>query len=311
MQPSETIHIAIAADDRYLPHAAAMLHSLWWSNRSAAINVHFLHGPDLSQRKRRLFDHMVKKLGFKLQWLEVGNEQIQGLPSNVSYISKVVWYRLFMPQLFPQLDRILYLDCDVLVMDSIAPLWRTPLDENYFAAVTNVVPVHHSQRATELGLPSAECYFNLGIALWNLEIMRREGFTERVLSFARENASRLLWMEQDAINVLYWRERLRLHPRWNCQNGIFYSSWGTRLLNPQEIREAMENPALIHFEGGSFAKPWHYLSAHPLRKRYFFHRRRTPWPVCVPEGITLKNIAKKHLPAWSWPLLRKLRALRR
>lgn len=284
-----------------------MLNSLRWHNQTAVINIHFLHGPELSPKKRRLFAVMAEKLEFTLHWYEVKDEDVSGLPQNVAHISKVVWYRLFMPQLLQKLDRVLYLDCDVLVMDTITPLWQTSLGNHYFAAVTNVVPDYFSHRAAELGLPGPEHYFNLGIAIWNLEIMRRENFTQRVLEYSRTHAPRLLWMEQDSINALYWNRRLRLHPRWNCQNGIYYSSWGIELLKKNEANEAIKEPALIHFEGGSFAKPWHFLSTHPLRDVYFFHRRKTPWPFVLPDGVTPKNIAKRYLPEAAINIINRVR----
>lgn len=285
-----------------------MLHSLWWHNQSADIRVHFLCGPQPNPRLRQRLTNMARGLGLDLDWVEVPGEMVQGLPRR-DYISQVVWYRIFMPQLLPGLDRVLYLDADIIAMASIEPLWATLLGDDYFAAVTNIVPQQYRERACELGLPGPEHYFNAGIVLWNLDLMRRENFTNRVLEYSRKNMTKLLWLEQDTLNALFWNRRLPLHPRWNCQNGIFYNSWGIGLLDPQQMREALKAPALLHFEGGSFAKPWHYLSTHPLRERYFFHRRATPWPLRIPEGVTLKNIAKKHVTEPALWLMRRLRRM--
>lgn len=300
-----TIHIACAADDKYLPHTAAMLHSLWWHNRDCRLCVHFLFGPELSVSGRARLERMAHALGFDLHFVFVPAEFVEGLPSR-GYISHVVWYRIFMPQLLPELDRVLYLDGDVIAMDSIAPLWSEDLGTNYFAAVTNVVPDYHRLRASELGMSGPERYFNAGVALWNLRLMRGEGFTEQVLAYARDHVQRLLWLEQDILNVLYGDRRLPLHPRWNAQNGMFVGEWGTRLLDPQQLQEALQRPGLLHFEGGSFGKPWHFLSRHPLRERYYFHRRRTPWPFVIPEGINPKNIVIRYLPS---PLAEGLRRM--
>lgn len=301
------IHIACTSDDRYIAHTAAMLHSVRWHAPDADLRVHFLSGSEPSREVRMPLAAMARELGIEMNWVDVPETLMEGLSSR-DYLSRVVWYRVFMPELLPELDRVLYLDSDVIAMASIGPLWATPLDNDYFAAVTNVVPKHFAQRATQLGLPGAREYFNLGVALWNLDIMRKEGFTAGVLRYARENLPKLLWLEQDAINVLHWRRRRVLHPRWNCQNGIYCRSWGTGLLDPGEMQEALEAPALLHFEGGSFAKPWHLLSTHPLRERYYFHRRHTPWSLVIPEGVTPRNLVKRYAPA---PVLAWLRRVLR
>jgi lipopolysaccharide biosynthesis glycosyltransferase len=300
-----TIEIACASDDRYAAHTAALWHSLRWHAPGAALRVHFLAGPALSGGRRARLARFADKLRIELRWIEVPDALVASLPAR-DYLPRVVWYRVFMPQLLPELDRVLYLDSDVIAMASVEPLWDMPLDGELFAAATNVVPAYHAERAGQLGLPGPAAYFNLGVALWNLRAMRGEGFTDAVLEYARANLPRLLWLEQDAINALYWRRRRPLHPRWNCLNAITFGSWGTRFLDPAELREALAAPALVHFEGGSFGKPWHFLSRHPLRDRYFFHRRRTPWPLALPAGITPKNILKRYLPARALDWLRQV-----
>jgi len=302
-----TVDIACASDDRYAAHTAAMLHSLRWHARGARLRVHFLAGPELSPSPRGKLAAMARSLDLELAWVEVPEALMSGLPAR-DYLSRVVWHRVFMPELLPQLDRVLYLDSDVIAMESAEPLWATVLDTEYFAAVTNVVPRGYAHRAEKLGLPGAGDYFNLGVALWNLRLMRQEGFSRETLAYARQNLDSLPWLEQDAINALYWRRRKPLHPRWNCQNGIYDRAWGTTLLDPVELREAIERPALLHFEGGTFAKPWHFLSQHPLRGQYAFHRSHTPWPRWVAEGITARNVLKKYLPKRALALLRSLRA---
>jgi lipopolysaccharide biosynthesis glycosyltransferase len=284
-----------------------MLHSVRWCAPGAKLRVHFLAGPEPGAGFRTRLDAFARGLDIDMRWVEVPRTRVAGLPSR-DYLSPVVWYRVFMPELLSNLDRVLYLDSDVIAMDSIEPLWATMLHDEVLAAVTNVVPDYFAGRAAEIGLPGPHEYFNLGVALWNLRLMRTEGFTDAVLRYARDHMKKMFWLEQDAINALYWHRRRPLHPRWNVQNAITFDSWGTRLLDPEELREALARPGLLHFEGGSFGKPWHLLSRHPHRERYYFHRRHTPWPLVLPEGITPKNLIKRFVPmpilAWLRQFLR-------
>jgi len=291
------IHIACAADESYLPHAAAMLHSLRSANVDAEITIHFLTGPELGQDMRSLLMDYSQSLGLQLEYLDVPQEWLTGLPTR-GYLSSIVWYRIFLAKLLPQLDRVLFLDCDLIVQTEITSLWNIELGEHLFAAVTNVVEENKGHRAAELGLPGPGDYFNAGIGLWNLAAMRNIQFWDEVTCFAKAHSERLLWLEQDAINSLYWQKRLPIHPRWNFQNGMFYKIWGIQFIDEEELKEATGNPAIIHFEGGGSCKPWHYLCDHPGQKAYLKHRKQTPWPEVKLEGRSIKNWIKKYPLRW-------------
>lgn len=295
MSNPDTITIGCQSDDNYLPHTAAMLHSLWAHHREQTVEVCLLHDRGLSQRGKDKMQRFVEGLGFGLRWLLVDEAKTAEF-SGGYHIPKVVWYRVFLPDLAADVDRLLFLDGDVIVNDNLMPLWETALDDHIFAAVTNAVPERFAGRAAELGLPGPESYFNTGIALWNLKQMREEGFVAQVVRYCRDNPDKIDWLDQDAFNALFHERRLRLHPRWNCQNGIFYNSWGTQLFAEKDVEEAVTNPALVHFEGGDWGKPWHLLSPHPFKRLYIQHRRKTPWPFYLPDGLSMRNLLKRYLP---------------
>ncbi len=289
------LNVACTSDELYLPHTATMLHSLRWSNPALPITIHYIGVNALSLASQRKLEHFIAALDMTINWVPIPDHWTQNLLGR-DYISKVVWYRIFMPTVLGDLDNVLYIDSDALVVDSLEPLLQVKLNSHYFAAVTNVVPAQFKDRAASLGMPGPEHYFNAGVALWNLELMRTQGFVEQVQDFAHENIEDLLWLEQDALNAMFWSRRLALPPRWNCQNGITDEAWGCKLFSEIELHEARSNPAIVHFEGGRFAKPWHILNRHSMQPRYRFHRRKTPWWPWVPEGLSLRNLAKRLFP---------------
>jgi lipopolysaccharide biosynthesis glycosyltransferase len=155
-------------------------------------------------------------------------------------------------------------------------------------------------------------YFNSGLLLLNLAALRRDGMSARLAAFGREGARRLKWPDQDALNALLGERCLPLHPRWNCQNSLFYYPWARRTFDAGTVAEALRDPAILHFEGGGIVKPWHYLSRHPYRARYLEHRRATPWPEVVLEGRTALNRLLHPLPTpWTIAILKARRRLRR
>jgi lipopolysaccharide biosynthesis glycosyltransferase len=207
-----------------------------------------------------------------------------------------MWYRIFLPGLLPQVDRVLYLDSDTLVVDSLHPLWDQALDA-YVAAVPNVFEPQYADRPRQLGLPAEQTYFNSGVLLFNLTQMRAANCTEQIVSYARHES--LLWPDQDALNVVLGSRRVDLHPRWNCMNSLFLFPQARDVFGADAVREACANPAIVHFEGPELAKPWHYLSKHPFRADYRRHRAATPWPHFDVEGRTRTNKLLRPLPTRS------------
>ena len=203
------------------------------------------------------------------------------------------WYNVFLPELLPELDRVLYLDGDVIALDSLGPLWETDLSGHYLGAVTNVLQRNHFHRLDDLGLAGPEVYFNAGVMLLNLGELRRERAMEGVIDWARANPEKIKWPPQDALNVVLGSRRLRLHPRWNCMNSVVSFPWSADLFGAEAVEEARRNPAIRHFEGPGPNKPWHYLSDKESRELYMRHRSRTPWPRCKLEGRTPRNVWKR------------------
>jgi lipopolysaccharide biosynthesis glycosyltransferase len=184
---------------------------------------------------------------------------------------------------------VLYLDGDLIALESVRPLWNTELGDNYLAAVSNVFQHDHVHRVAELELPEGQAYFNSGVLLMNLELMRREGSTAALVEWAHGHWDKLAWPEQDALNVVLGHRRLGLEPRWNCMNSILLFPAAVDVFGAAAVEAARADPAIRHFEGPSVNKPWHYLCERGMRELYFEHRHQTPWPDYRLEGATLRN----------------------
>lgn len=272
-----TLHLSCAADRAYARHSAAMLHSMLAQRGQLDMRIHYLHGPSFPAVFRRRLAGMVERMGGTIQFLEVLDDRVEGLPT-FAEITMAMWYRIYLPELLPGVERVLYLDCDTLAIDSLEPLWATDLDDCLVGAVTNVFTLDPAARArpAALGLPGLKAYFNSGVLLLNLEEMRRDGTTAKLREFAL--ARRLMYPDQDALNAVMSARRLPLHPRWNFMNSILIYPWAEEAFSAQEIAEARSRPGIRHFEGPSVNKPWRHGCDFELRELYFEHRRGTPWP---------------------------------
>ena len=180
---SADLHISCAAEGEYVAHSAAMIHSTLEHADGRRLCVHYLHGPRFASRAAELLTGMVETGGGSISFLEVPDREVAGLPV-LPQFTQAMWYRIFLPELLPGVDRVLYLDADTIAVDSLSPIWEVPLGDSYLAAVTNVFQPNHFHRPAQLGLPGPKVYFNSGVLLMNLDQMRRDGCTEALRGFA-------------------------------------------------------------------------------------------------------------------------------
>jgi lipopolysaccharide biosynthesis glycosyltransferase len=223
---------------------------------------------------------MLDHLGAGYTFHRIERERVTGLPV-VQMFTAAMWYRIFLPELIPEADRVLYLDVDTIAVDDISPLWELDLGENYLAAVTNVLMPPDRERPASLGIASHR-YFNSGVLLMNLTAMRADDRPRALYDFAAARPH-LKWPDQDTLNVVLGARRLDLAPRWNAMNSLWFE-WSTGVFSADELEEARKNPAIRHFEGPDRYKPWHHRAPREAKKLYARHRRKTPWPTLELDG---------------------------
>lgn len=247
---------------------AATLHSVCVNSGGLDVHVHFLADERLGAERRALLRELVEALGARIEFLDAP-PAIHALPSDERFTS-AIWHRIFLPDLLPGLDRVLYLDADVIACGNLTPLWETDLDGYWLGAVTNVFQPNHIWRPKELGLPNREVYFNSGVLLMNLAEMRRDRKTEELLELVAARGAEFEWPDQDALNIALGQRRLRLHPRWNATNALRHE-WSKGTFPRLARARARVRPGLRHFEGPGANKPWDPDCVEPQRARYRQH----------------------------------------
>src|SRR5262245_42427578 len=128
------------------------------------------------------------------------------------HLNNVTYFRLLLPEVIPpDIDRVIYLDCDVLVQRDLSQLWAHALGEHALAAVQDA---GFSDWA-KLGLNPEAGYFNAGVVLLDLQAIRAQGLFRDALKFAKDHPARLTWSDQCALNHVFERRWPRLDKFWN------------------------------------------------------------------------------------------------
>jgi lipopolysaccharide biosynthesis glycosyltransferase len=168
----------------------------------------------------------------------------------------IVLAPLWLAELLPaHVNKVLFLDADLLVLDSVLPLWQQSIDHLLLAAAQDLaIPHLSSVRAVpdwkERGLPGQAAYFNAGVMLINLKEWRRREVSAAVLGYIRQVDCDFL--HQTALNALFHGSWSLIHPRWNLISGLAGRPWYRPATD--DWSEAMANPAIVHFAGT--LKPW-------------------------------------------------------
>lgn len=294
------VHIACAYNDAYAPHFAALAASIAAARESETIRITSLVGADLSLATRERLSEFLSTLDIFGDFIEVPETRLKRIPPHDRY-PQLIWRRLLLPDLLPDCERVLYLDSDLLALQSLVPLFQADIHSNLLAAAPSPV-AGSEQRLRELGCDPAHGYFNSGVLLMNLDRMRAEDFTDRALALAAEKAVGFVYPDQDLLNLMAQNRWLKLHPRWNAISHFWlYPELTASCNTPDECLAARLSPAIVHFEGPNSIKPWHYRSVHPLRDLYRQARAQTPWPLRQLEGGSLKDVMLRRLPlGWQY-----------
>jgi len=277
--------LACCSDVGYAPHAATMILSALHRTPGVRMVVNYLHDPEFPEDTKTKVRKALSRYGQRLElnFHEVPDTMVQGLPlfshMKAGSLRPVMWYRLFLPQILADESKVLYIDCDTLVTDSLLPLWKTELGDKALAAVTN--PGWQTDMLenwpARCGLERREDYFNSGVMLLNLAEFRARQWTAKVIEHGRQNADWIRYGDQDSLVALLHAHRLPIPPRWNVMRIIALSGHAREVFTAAEMRDVIRRPAIIHFEGST--KPWMDASKHPYARLHNRYARKLPWPV--------------------------------
>ena len=293
---NDRVVVSLTFDSNYVAPASAVIRSCLITTGGPSLQFEVIHDESLTSHDRRELTSMCRDVGADINLHLMDERRLRGLPA-VDRFGSIVWWRLVLPDLLEHVDRVLYLDCDTLVLSSLHPLWREALRTSPLAAVANVIEPRMREHVAGLGIEYPGGFFNAGVLLFQLDRMREEGASQELLNYAVSHQKALPWNDQDVLNVIFKGRWHALHPRWNAQNNLWgWRDWAIDVFGAQLVDEAVSAPAIRHFEGPNVAKPWHYLCPAPHRDAYLEILAQTPWANAPLEDRTISTRLIARLP---------------
>lgn len=247
------IHIALAFDDNFWAPAYALMRSICLSTRRRTELVfHLLHFP-LNDAHRDDLLKIEAEYGATLRWYPLTESAlfagfVADLPSSQQW-PKVVYARLLMADLLAaEIDRVIYLDCDMMVRQPIEQLFEIDLAGQPLGAVQDSLSpfimgrkdMRQNREIFDLGDP----YFNSGMLVIDLGKWRQIDMQAQVAAIADKGWLSQLYYDQDVLNLVFRDRWTQIDWRWNT-------------IDAHSAHEAL-NPAILHYTRAS--KPWGILS---------------------------------------------------
>ena len=257
------MNILMAFNSEYCKPAMVTMYSLL-CNHDCEVVFYIIYSQLTEEEKDRISEITMAEGRGKCVFLPVAESTYADLPT-LEWISPETYYRLLAQKLLPEsVDRILWLDADVVICGDITEFYHQDLDGNLLAACSAVDEEGYHASFNQLTLPPDARYFNAGVLLYDLEAQRKKLDPDIYTQYLQVFGKRLIYGDQDVLNGVFYRCVKFADPKhYNC------STYALDKLTFGERRKVLKDCRILHYNGSS--KPWnpgYCLTASDIFRRY-------------------------------------------
>lgn len=287
------LNVLYSTDENYSRHCGASLYSLLDNNKKISeINIYIVEN-NLSKETKEKFFRLSQKFNRNLKFIEI--ESLCGKFVKNNDFPQSAYCRLFAEKIDDSIGKILYLDCDTIINDSLEELWNTNIDDYYIAAVQDSI---QSFNVKLIGLSKADRYINSGVLLINLKKWRDINITNMFIKCMEEYNGKVPHHDQGVLNIVCNRKILYLHPKYNYMPEMLCMTAKQlkkiykmkNFYDEKELKEAKEKPCIIHFITKWYNRPWFKSCTHPLKEKYIQYLNKTEFDDNLLDGQLKKRI---------------------
>lgn len=283
------MNIVYCLDNNYVPFCGTSIESVC-ENNPEGIQFHIISA-SLSPINKNNLKEIVTKYDNSISFYDVEDNILEGcVIKKNDYVSIATYLRILIPIILPQqIDKVLYLDCDLIVCRSLSELFQEDI-HNYACAAALDAMTDNIITYNRLQYDSSSGYFNAGVIFMNLTYWRMHDITNKMFQFMKTFPERLLWLDQDVINGVLLNKIKRLPFKYNMMDAFYRTDLSLRQSYLDEISRDRLRAVIIHFTSSS--KPWHSHNMHPLRGKFLYYLTKTPWSGQYPPKETIKHKIK-------------------
>ena len=293
MKIPDVIYIALGTDDKYCKYAGCCIASILLSAEKEDRFCFYVVDNGISAKNKSRLAKLQKLRPHELVFLKPDMVKLQDLPQ-CAYLGLSTYQRLLLPELLPEADRLLYLDCDMIVTKSLSELWNADL-HGKAAGVVEDYGEHYNRRADALGI---DFYFNAGMLLLDLKQIRERELFREVMNWTLENPEKVKFGDQDGLNVILRNDYMELPALWNIQ----INPYGVQenMLDAGKVQVLEECCGILHYIMAP--KPDKYEFSLPQKKYFLSVLAKTRWRGRFEKGSWGTRITKlvKENAVYQW-----------
>ncbi len=277
--------ICIAADNNYASILQVVILSIIQNNKNHDLNFHIFES-QITQENKDKMTVLVDKYKKNIFFYDI-DKYIQSIKKDISNEwaeknSYVAYARLYMPDMLDKnIDKFLYLDCDVLVNGDISDLFNFNMDNYVIAGVKDALPHFYKKH---LGLDDGN-YYNSGVLVFNSKLWREEKITPKIMNYCVTHQNDL-FPDQDALNIVLKNRIKTLSPKY-CTfypEGDFssrrqikgYCGTQQQYYSYELLNEMKNNPIIIHYTDSILGRPWQINNINPHSKLWMYYYNSLP-----------------------------------
>lgn len=275
------LHIAVASDENYARFVACLMASVIKNNSHfRKITFHLLNNGISHDSLGKIQSHLSDR--HELCIYDISDLETRLAVEVPPTIALTAYARLFMNRLIDEdIDKILYLDTDIIVVGKLNNLWETDLRNNLAGGCLDVFEGNSAK--TDVGLDASDPYINSGVLLINLKLWRDERIDRKFVDFLKLHDGKVHHHDQGIINGVCKNRIVILPPQFNMHSTVFSHPYRliVRIIQPYydyiQFSEALTSPVVIHFTEGFYNRPWKENCKHPYRQAYKEYEDLTMW----------------------------------
>lgn len=280
------MNILVTVDSNYIRPLKVMLTSFFTHHKNE--NKIYLLYSNVKETELAELNTLIESKGSRF----LPARMKEGLLSEVPvfrYFTREMYYRIFAGMMFPEEERMLYLDPDILIRGSLMELYETDLEGNVLGgiadfAVNNMLSAHK----TEIGFRDEEQYINSGVLLFDLHQLRKRFQKKEIETIINEKGEYLQYPDQDIINLIF-RGKIKLLERKYNYNTGYGSEMGMLFYIMGGFLKEKNYPVIVHYMGAT--KPWHPGYCGKFGKEYRRYLKKYP----NPDKEAEKEWKRRHL----------------
>ena len=281
------MNVMYAADDHYAELMGVSMLSLLEQNKQVEEICFYIVVDHVSPENIAKIQSLVQQYGRKVEFFEKPNiKKLLGVELKTLRWSDSAYSRLFLKELFgdpPFIKKLLYLDCDTLILSSLQELWETDVENFLGAACLECMSNMHKKI---LGRKKEDNYFNSGVLLLNVDRWVKEDVQTSVIEFIRKHNGKTEYVDQGVINGVVCDRFCLVAPRYNLTSLAYDFTYEEMQIyrkpefgySRQAWEAAIKNPAVIHFTTSFLSiRPWFEGSKHPYAELWREYHANSPW----------------------------------